>query len=314
MEQNQLNEGQNPSNSKPIPGNWQVLGMLLLAVLIGLLVGNLLSMVIFRQLGLNPGAILSLGQEVTRPERDALRLATLVTHLCTFSLPGLLLYYLLYRHRMTAELRLGSFPAAYPAALSVLFLLISFPLAQYIYWWNMRIPLPAELMRMEQDAGEMMKAFLVMDSPMELLLNLLIVGLVAAVGEELIFRGIIQPHLYALSRHAALSIWLTAFLFSAIHFQFAGFLPRMLLGAVLGYIYWWNRSLWIAILAHFIFNGMQIAAQYFLGSKMDAYDPEKMSQPHWLTAIIPLFMLYFVGKWISNTHHTTRTWHSTHSE
>lgn len=314
MEENQPNEGQNPGYEIHPTGDWRVLGMLLVAVLIGLLIGNLLSVLLFQQLGLNPGTLLSLGEELSRPARDSLRLATLVTHLCTFSLPGLVLYYLLYKHRLSEQLRLDIRPSVPATGMSILFLLISFPLAQYIYWWNLRIPLPAELLKMEEDAGEMMRAFLVMDSPMEFLLNLLIVGLVAAFGEELIFRGIVQPRLQRITGSAVVSIWVTAFLFSAIHFQFAGFLPRMLLGGVLGYIYRWNYNLWVAVLAHFVFNGVQIAAQYFLSSEMDAFDPEKMSQPHWLTAVIPLFLLYFVGKWIKKSLYTTRTWHSTHSE
>jgi len=83
---------------------------------------------------------------------------------------------------------------------------------------------------------------------LEVVINLLVIAILPALGEELVFRGVIQQKIAEqISVHGA--IWLTAILFSTIHLQFQGFLPRMLLGAVLGYLFFWSKNLWIPIFA-----------------------------------------------------------------
>jgi len=101
------------------------------------------------------------------------------------------------------------------------------------------------------------------DYSYELLLNLVVIALLPALGEELIFRGIIQQKLAASWQQPQLAIWATAIIFSSIHLQFQGFFPRVLLGAALGYLFMWTRNLWIPIFAHFVFNASQILVQYF---------------------------------------------------
>ena len=275
----------------------RALGYLLGLMLLGMFVGNLLSALVFLQAGLDPSQLLgSEGGGMPRLTRDALRMSTLLTHLCTFSIPALGLAHAWYREgwqEATGLLR----PRNWAGLLyGVGFVVIGFPLAQYLYWWNLQFPLPPALAEMERSAGEVVKAFIVMDGPMELVLNLLIVGFVAAFGEELVFRAWVQPRLHARLRNDHVAVWATAILFSAIHFQFAGFLPRMLLGGLLGYLYLWGRNLWIPIAAHFFFNSAQLVAQYFFAEKMDQIDPEKIDQPHWLVGVLPLLLLVWAGR------------------
>jgi membrane protease YdiL (CAAX protease family) len=95
-----------------------------------------------------------------------------------------------------------------------------------------------------------------------LLLNLFVVAILPAIGEELIFRGAFQKLFSQLFKNKHIGIWLAAALFSAIHLQFYGFIPRMLLGAIFGYLLYWSGSLWVPIWAHFVNNAMGVTLSY----------------------------------------------------
>jgi membrane protease YdiL (CAAX protease family) len=96
----------------------------------------------------------------------------------------------------------------------------------------------------------------------EFLAAIVILAIVPAIGEELLFRGILQNKIEMLSKNKHIAIWITAFIFSFIHFQFYGFVPRLLLGALFGYLYIWSGNLTIPILAHFINNGFTLLLLY----------------------------------------------------
>ena len=151
---------------------------------------------------------------------------------------------------------------------------------------------------MEATAEGMLRSLLVMESPAELLLNLLVMAVLPAIGEELLFRGVLQQKIERLSQRPHLAIWSTAFVFSAIHMQFEGFLPRMLLGAALGYLFYWTRNLWVPIVAHFVFNGAQVAAQYFAREQFGQLELEQAESPHWLAAAVGLAVMVWCGQWI----------------
>jgi membrane protease YdiL (CAAX protease family) len=141
---------------------------------------------------------------------------------------------------------------------------------------------------MEGEAAEMIKGILVMNSMGEFLLTLFVVAVLPAVGEELVFRGVVQQQLERVTQNPVLAIWMAAFIFSAFHLQFAGFLPRMLLGAGLGYLFLWTRSLWVPIAAHFFINGMQIAGQYIQKNALAESTVEEVNW--WATALSVLLI------------------------
>jgi uncharacterized protein len=95
--------------------------------------------------------------------------------------------------------------------------------------------------------------------------TILAVAIIPAIAEELTFRGVFQPLLARWTGNVHVAIWGSAFLFSFIHFQFFGFLPRLLLGAMLGYLVWWSGSLWPAIWTHFANNLMAILIYRYMG-------------------------------------------------
>src|SRR5690554_5832087 len=100
------------------------------------------------------------------------------------------------------------------------------------------------------------------DNAGDFILALIVIGLIPAVGEELLFRGLVQNQIGAITKNIHVAIWLAAFLFSTFHFQFYGFVPRMFLGVLFGYLYYWSGNLFIAMLAHFINNGLTLILLY----------------------------------------------------
>ncbi|HTS45546.1 MAG TPA: CPBP family intramembrane glutamic endopeptidase [Puia sp.] len=114
----------------------------------------------------------------------------------------------------------------------------------------------------ESDATGTMQNILTMNNTKDLLVSIFLVGVLAAIGEELFFRGILQRIFIQVFKNPWWGIVVTAAIFSAVHGQFLGFIPRMILGIVLGALYWYSGSLWTSIIGHFIFNTLQIILVY----------------------------------------------------
>ena len=98
-----------------------------------------------------------------------------------------------------------------------------------------------------------------------MILNLFIIAILPAVGEEFFFRGVLQKILIRLFKSGHVAIWVTAFIFSAIHFQFFGFVPRFILGLIFGYLFFWSSTLWLPVISHFINNAVPVIMSYIQG-------------------------------------------------
>ena len=153
----------------------------------------------------------------------------------------------------------------------LMIILFSQPLVAYCMQLNLDfihsisdyIPKVIESMKqMEKDAKLLTEALLKMDNIGDLLFNLFLIALIPAIGEEMFFRGVIQKKLKNILRNPHIAILITAFIFSAIHMQFFGFLPRFFLGVILGYLFYYSGSLWMPIIAHFINNALAILLMY----------------------------------------------------
>ena len=199
---------------------------------------------------------------ISLPERNFIRWASLITHLLTFTVPALGTVLLLSRRNWTKSLSLHFVPKNYNIFLAILFIMFSFPLAQLGLWINQQIPLPSWALAAEANSEMLLKHLLTMDHPTELVLNVFVIAFIPAIGEELVFRGVLQTKLSQILKQEWVAIWITATIFSAFHFQFAGFIPRLVLGAVLGYLFSWTKNLWIPIIAHAFLNGIQLMASY----------------------------------------------------
>ncbi|MCB8965053.1 MAG: CPBP family intramembrane metalloprotease [Bacteroidales bacterium] len=144
--------------------------------------------------------------------------------------------------------------------------IIALPGVNFLASLNEQLPLAQWMVDMEQKAEVLTKAFLTTDSFVVLLVNLFMIALLPALGEELIFRAIIQKHLSRITKSQVWGIVISALLFSAFHLQFQGFLPRFALGAMFGLMYAWSGSIWLPIAAHFTNNGIATVGYMMMGT------------------------------------------------
>jgi membrane protease YdiL (CAAX protease family) len=160
--------------------------------------------------------------------------------------------------------------------------LISLPIITMLANWNSTLHLPefmseTETWIIEKDIQltGLTDRFMLTAGIGGLLINLLVMAILPAFGEEFVFRGILMKWFSkSMGVHAA--IFLSAFLFSAIHIQFLGFFPRFFMGLLLGYVFYWSGSLWASILLHFLNNAMTVVSYYLVGQGILHDDPATM--------------------------------------
>ncbi len=156
----------------------------------------------------------------------------------------------------------------------------------------------------EENAAQLTEAFLDVTTIKGLFFNLFMIAFLPAIGEEFLFRGVIQKIFIKWTKNSHLGIWIAAILFSALHLQFYGFLPRMILGVLFGYMLVWSGSMWLPIIAHFINNGVAVAAMWMV--KQGRIDPsveELGATPDSLyTAIISAVLTIFLMWYLMRLH------------
>lgn len=212
-----------------------------------------------------------------------------------FLLPSLVFIYLFHRQNWRTALGLGNAPALRIAFFSVVALFAAFPLVQLAYELNTMIPLPGWMTEMEANTAEIMQDILRMESVSGYLITLLLVAVLPGIGEELVFRGILQNQLAEWFRNPVVAVWVAAIIFSGFHMQFEGFLPRLVLGALLGYLYLWTRNLWVPIVVHAFNNGLQVSVLYFSGIDLSDMEQEPaMPSSIWLVLLsaVVFFLCY----------------------
>lgn len=152
-------------------------------------------------------------------------------------------------------------------------MVIAIPLVNWLGALNQNFQFPDEwvewMRRSEDEASKTVKALLSKQTIPDLLINIVCIAGLAAVGEELFFRGMVQRLLIKMFKNHWAGIIVAAFLFAAMHMQFYGFLPRFMLGIVLGMTYWYSGSLWTAIAAHFVYDALLIILVYFNPSMLE---------------------------------------------
>ena len=178
--------------------------------------------------------------------------------------------------------------------IGVVLMFISLPVTNQLTRWNEAMSfggvfekLEEYLKMLEETAAATTEKMLNVDTIGGLLLNLLVIALIPAVGEELTFRGVLQQGLMRRVKSPHVAILLSAAIFSFIHFQFYGFLPRMFLGILLGYMFYITRSLWTSIAMHFVNNGTAVVVYYLNHKGVVNVDVEHFgeAQSPWLVGI-----------------------------
>ncbi len=128
----------------------------------------------------------------------------------------------------------------------------------------------------EENAAEITEAFLNVKTIPGLAFNLFMIAFLPAIGEELLFRGVIQRIFTTMTRNYHWGIWISAILFSTLHMQFYGFVPRVLLGAIFGYMLVWSGSMWLPILGHFLNNAIAVIGMFLIHNKFISPDLEEI--------------------------------------
>ena len=188
-------------------------------------------------------------------------------------------------------------------AVGITFMISISPLVE----WNMNLKFPEFLQGFEswaRDAEdrtakltELMTSF---SSISDLIIGLIVIAMLPAIGEELVFRGLFQNEFFRGIGNIHIAIWLSAVIFSAIHVQFYGFIPRMLLGALFGYLYYWSGNLLIPMFAHFFNNAFGVIMIYLYRQKITELnvEDETAAPTHLvlLSIVLTAGLLYYIWK------------------
>ncbi len=190
-------------------------------------------------------------------------------------------------------------------ALVFLLILFSFPIMGCVNEMNQKMVLPdflkgleAWMKASEAQLAKTTESILRMKTPMDFVINVLIIGAFPAICEEFLFRGALQRTFSRVFKNPHIAIWVSAIIFSSIHLQFFGFFPRMLLGAAFGYIYFWSGSIWYGVFAHFINNSFAVGlAWYFQKNNLPMSNAEKTDfawYGYLISAILTLILLKLI--------------------
>lgn len=152
---------------------------------------------------------------------------------------------------------------------SIILIVAIQPLISFTGYYNKMMTLPESLSGLEQSmqamensAAALLERLMADHSPDVVIANFIVIAVAAGITEEFFFRGSLQQLVKKICHNRHVTVWITAFIFSFIHFQFYGFIPRMLLGALLGYIFLWSGNLWIPVIVHTLNNALSVALYY----------------------------------------------------
>lgn len=285
-------------------------GLIIASMIVSLIATPFLTMLFFGSEALNN--ISDFNNLQTNGALGAALFLQALSQLGIFVLPSIL-FFVVFKPGFYNGLGLNTlrFWPGIPAA--IVLMLAATPFIGQLYEWNMGLKLPAGLKEIEdwmhtaeEKANQITEAFVSVKSLNGLAANMLVMAIIPAIAEELLFRGVIQQLIARITKRPVLAVWLTAIVFSMIHMQFFGFFPRLVLGVFMGYLYLWSGSLWLAIVAHFTNNAAAVIAGYLFatGITNTPYN-EAGSYGGPLLALASLivvsFLLFFLRKTLTKT-------------
>ena len=275
--------------------------------LLGLFTGTLLSIAVL--IGLYGTGVLSNAAALSGGDpafATGLQIAQLLTTVFTFIVPSILF-------AATEKTKVSRFynfrkPTAALFLIVFIFMICTIPLMEWIALINQKMTLPGFLkpveawMREKEDAAMKMTYLLLrIRNAGDFLVDLGLIALLPGVAEELLFRGALQRSFYRMYKNPHVAIWISAFIFSAIHVQFFGFFPRMILGAAFGYIYFWTGSLWYTMFAHFLNNAFSVCQAWYLQAHhIPLEQSDNSSNFPWYGYVISLILSIFLLKYIKD--------------
>ncbi len=243
--------------------------------------------------------------------RNFMRGAVLINHMTSFLLPALLTGWIFYKKKWPENLHVNQGPTLQNLGMGILFMAAAFPLAQKAFelnrWAVEQIPALQSLVSAEKATENMIEGLLVMQSPWEMLFSVLVMALVPAIGEELVFRGLLQKNMVRWLKNPVAGIALSALIFSVAHFEIQRFLAIFMLGLVLGCLFYWTKNLWVPIAAHFMNNGVQVLVAYANQDKLaELNQAEEVDIPIVFT-IIAALLVFAIGYQFWKNNSTIRS-------
>ena len=255
-----------------------VVGLTLIGAVFFTALGTLLSQLIF---GINLTGDASILDQTRNPSLvNAFRLFQGLAAIGTFILPALGAAYF-FSNQTTEYLGLEKKSKGIHLFAVFILLMVAIPFINWMMQINGEMNLPSSLKGLqdwmettEAQASKITKLLLGSTAVSDLVINLIVIAIIPAIGEELLFRGVIQKLFTELANSKGFAVIFTAVLFSALHMQFFGFLPRFALGVLLGYLYVWSGSLWVPIIAHFINNAMAVILTWYMERGTIHFNPD----------------------------------------
>lgn len=190
-------------------------------------------------------------------------------NILAFILPSLLMWKICFKVSPLHTMEADDMPTLKMIGIALLIYFVGMPALNQIVYWNQEMKLPEFLAsfeewsrNMEKLAEEQTKGLLNTTALFPTAMNILVIGVLTGIGEEFFFRGALQRGLAWCGINSHTSIWTAAVIFSAVHFQFYGFVPRVLLGAFFGYMYWWSGSIWVNAFTHALNNSLVIISTW----------------------------------------------------
>ncbi len=281
-----------------------VMAMCFAFFVVGNIMGSVLMFAMAKANGMDLASIISsVNENSPIGTRNFMRATLFLNHIFSFILPALATVIFVYKKLWVNYLRLDKKPFIESILLGIAWFVVSIPFIQLAYQLNQKLPLPQWMLNLENDTSHLLEGIIAQNNFYEIVINIFLIGVIPAIGEEMMFRGIIQQQIGRLLKNEHVVVWVSAAIFSAIHMQFQGFFARMLLGSLLGYMFVWTKNLWVPMVLHLLNNGLQVIGIYAFGIKpsdMDKMtDADKM--PWWL-GIISLFLAIRLGVYIQKTH------------
>ena len=231
----------------------------------------------------------------------------IVNQIGLFIIPSLIFAFLINRN-ISKYLRIDIKPLNFSMVAGFFMILFAVPLVSYLAEINEMMNFPEFLSGLENwmrnsevKAMELTKAFLDVGTVSGLSVNLLMIAIIPALGEEFMFRGIFLRLFREWTKNVHFAVIISAVLFSALHMQFYGFLPRMMLGIILGYLFVWSGSIWVPVFVHFTNNAATVIASYLANRGIIDADIESFGSTDnsiflFLSIVIVFFLIIMIYK------------------
>jgi len=199
---------------------------------------------------------------------NALKYFQVINQIGIFILPAIFYSYLDKRN-VISTLKLNIKPKIITLIFASILIFVSIPFVDWMISVNQSMKFPEFLGNLENwfresenQATALTELFLKVNTIWGLLFNIFMIGIMAAISEEFLFRGVLLKLFAEWTKNIHLAVIFSAILFSAFHLQFYGFLPRFMLGVLLGYLFVWTKSIWVPIFIHFLNNAIAIIVSF----------------------------------------------------